>query len=463
MTLARTLLLAAACVPAACGGEGPREPIRRVILVTCDTLRPDRLGAYGYGRPTSPNVDALAADATLFERAYSAAPLTGPSMSSLFTGKMPDEIGISRGNFAVLSPEAVTLPEILSEAGIDTAAVVSNTVLGRPPPRFGDAGISQGFAAFDDVMREKEANRDFYERTGEPTTDAAIAMLTRQLARPEPRSFLWVHYQDPHGPYTPPPERVAQFLRPPSPDEPEIPIGKTNKTLGQIPAYQVLAGERHPGPYRDRYDAEIATFDAAFGRLLAWLREHGLYEDSLIVFTADHGESLGEHGYWFGHGSNLYREELAVPLIVRFPGGRRGERRPDRACHLDLWPTILEAYGLPARANRGTSLFAASLPSDRLLPHSLGRPGEKGRWTAVTSDRFRLILEEGTNPRLFDLRADPTEAKDLASEQAEVVQELLAGCRTHFGPRAIPVPELFDPNREKALKGLGYTDGTEEH
>jgi arylsulfatase len=449
----------------ACGKGGDPPAVRRVILVSCDTLRADRLGAYGCERPTSPHVDELARDAVLYESAWSCAPLTAPAMSSLLAGKIPEEIGMAGGNHVAMPPQIVTLPEVLSAAGIETAAVVSIAVLRRPPASLGDAGVSQGFRSFDDEMTEREGNREFLQRSGEKTTDAAIAWLARDPDRARKPFFLWVHYQDPHGPYTPREPWASELARAAGATdagEPEPPIGTTNEGKGQIPASQVIDGQRRPGFYRDRYDGEVRTFDEAFGRLVRWLKEHDLYEGSLLVFTADHGESLGEHDYWFCHAENLYREELAVPLIVRWPGGPRGERRDSIASHLDVWPTVLEALGLPPRPSRGTSLLASGPPAERLLPHSLGREGDRGRWSAATGPRYRIVLEDGAAPRLYDRLADPAETADLAAVQQDRARDLETACRALFAGAQSPGADPVGLRNEETLRALGYTEGAKE-
>src|SRR6185436_46435 len=207
-------------------------------------------------------------------------------------------------------------------------------------------------------------SRDVYERLAPATTDAALGWLEERKAAGEDRFFLWVHYQDPHGPYRPPAELEARFERAAT-DEAELAAGTTQRGLGQIPAYQVHDSERRPEPYRARYDAEIAYFDEHLGRLLDWLRASDWLIDALVVFTADHGESLGEHGYWFCHGENLHREVVRVPLVVRFPEGSahvRGEpgsRIASPSGHMDLWPTIVAAFGASPGECRGLSLFGA--------------------------------------------------------------------------------------------------------
>ena len=461
------LLLAAALAAGACGPRAPAGPARRVILITCDTLRPDHLTVYGYPRPTSPHLAEFAADAVVFESAWSTAPMTCPAIGSALTGWMPDEIGMTSGNRSLLPAEVETLPEILERRGILTAAVVSNWVLRKPPPEQAGAGFPQGFASFDDAIREKEENRDFFERNGEDTTDAAIAWLSARTARRSTPFFLWVHYQDPHGPYTPPEPWASRFASTPPAGEPELPIGESQSGLGQIPAYQVVDGERRPSAYRDRYDAEIRAFDEAFGRLLAWLRDNGMLEDSLIVFAADHGESLGEHGYWFCHGENTHADEVRIPLIVRGPRGPRGVRREEIAGLLDVVPTVLEAFGLPPVAGRGTSLLGAQLPPDRAIPQVHVRAGDPNRWSAVTERDRRAVVRGDGPPALYDALRDPGEEHDLSASEPERVRELLergAAFRAAVpGPRierALVRGDVANGARgAEGLKKLGYTDG----
>jgi arylsulfatase A-like enzyme len=280
-----------------------------------------------------------------------------------------------------------------------------------------------------------------------------------------------VHYQDPHGPYTPP----VSFARPFEPTHAsasELPLGRTNKGKGQVPAYQVVGGERDPVSYRARYAGEIRYFDRSLGELFAWLEANDWYEDALIVFTADHGESLGEHDYWFCHGENVYRETMRVPLVIRFPKGvaspeapRTGDFRrvSTLVSHLDLWPTLLEALGLEAPANRGSSLFARALPADRVAVQTLASANEAALWSAISDGRRRLIVEGKLPPRLFDARTDLEEAHDLANAEPDRVRELAARLREFLNGSpggVIPgTPMHVDPANEAALKRLGYTEG----
>ncbi|MSR61527.1 MAG: hypothetical protein EXS08_03640 [Planctomycetes bacterium] len=437
-------------LPGALGGCGPSAPPRAVVLVTCDTLRADRLGCYGYERETSPNLDALAREALVFEAAWSTAPLTGPALSALLTGRMPEELGLS-DNRNVLSGAATTLAERLSAAGIDTAAVVSNWVL-RKRADLPEAGVQQGFAAFDDRMTAREPARpDLKERLAPDTTDAALAWLDAHDARRP--FFLWVHYQDPHGPYTPPADCLAALARAPT-DEPELAVGPDEKGRGALPKYQVVDAERRPEVYRARYDAEIRFFDREFGRLLEGLRARGVLDSALLVFTADHGESLGERGYYFSHGQHLHRELVQVPLVVRAPGGVRAPgRMAAPASHLDLFPTTLAFFGLDSGPTRGRDLLAGALPAERVVPQFL-----RGAWSASGAHE-RVLLEDGAL-RLYDLARDPHEEHDLAAEQPARAQELAAAHRSFAAtPAFAPIPAAqpaHDAQAENELDALGY-------
>jgi arylsulfatase A-like enzyme len=465
--------LALAIVAASCSKPEAHGPARRVILITCDTLRPDRLGTYGCALPTSPNVDAFARDNVVFDLAYSTAPWTVPALCALHTGKLPDELGVPGGNRFPLPSQAVTIAELARDGGYATAAVVSNWVVRRPDPGRGDVGLPQGFETYDDEMTVKETNRDLYERVAPDTAVAAVRWLDAAKESGRDRFFLWVHFQDPHGPYRPPADVAKRFERPMT-SEPNLAIGETNKGKGQLPRYQVEDGETRPEAYRIRYDGEIAYFDASFGRLIDEIRKLGWLDDSLLVFTADHGESLGEHGYWFCHGENLYDEEVRVPLAIHFPRGskhvagsasERGERVKDLVGHLDLWPTILEALGVEGGENRGTSLFRETLPQDRVSVQTFGRAGFPNRWEAVGDGRFRLLMSVGADPQLFDHANDPKELTNLASKDPARVAALWKRKQEYVeSHKSAPLHELDvknDDRTKRGLKGLGYTEGDE--
>ena len=455
----RSMLMFLVCIfPLACS-EPDIDPVRAVILISCDTLRADRLGVYGYERDVSPHLDAFAKDAVVFERAYSTAPHTNPALSSLFTSRLPDEIGVAGGNRSLMPASIDTLAELLADAGIESAAIVSNWALRRPDARHGDVGIAQGFAHYDDRMGSTSSLREgHFERLADATADAAIAWLARRNREGE-RFFLWVHFQDPHGPYTPPEAYRGRYQ---SPDRPGLlpPLGTTQQGHGQIPHYQILAGERRPDFYRDRYDEEIRFFDDQVGRLLNAIDTGGYADDSLLIFTADHGESLGEHNYWFTHEANLYDEEVRVPLIVRYPKGLPKPSGAELASHLDVLPSVLDAFGLPMHPARGRSLVTRSLPKDRIVPHSLHPQDSPLRWFAITDNRYRLVIPR-SGPQLYDLREDPGELRDLAADEPERIEAMIKRYQQFVArvPAPAPVENIevkLDPASRRALEALGY-------
>jgi arylsulfatase len=472
----------------------PEGPAKRVILITCDTLRADHLGVYGYQRPTSPALDAFAAECVVFDDCSATSSITGPSLSAIMTGLYPDELGTFLNHFQ-MPPEAVTIAELAREAGYRTAGVVSNPVL-KHYPALGEIGVRQGFQHWDDEMNVAEENRPHLkERLAPDTAAAAIRWLERQRATGDDGFFLWVHFQDPHGPYTPP-EEFASLFETHYETDVRIPIGKTRFGRGQIPKYQALGGEQapvlHPAVYRDRYDAEIRFFDTAFGELVGWLREADWLDESLVVMTADHGEALGENGYWFSHGENVYRGVIHVPLLVRYPKGAArpsGNRVATCVNHLDLWPTFQEALGLEPLANRGTSLLTETVPTGRTFlsmvrpPNGvLGAdvPDDPRRWEAVSSCTHRMLYPPGrsTKPQLYDIAADPTEQNNLIDSRPGPAVGLLQSykeCRATFRAPMTPVLVDFksqaiqaqigeDAAREalKALQGTGYVEGDED-
>lgn len=469
---ARALALAFLAAAAACGGPPP--PVERVVLITCDTLRSDRLGVYGYPQPTSPHVDRLGAEGVVFDSAWASAPWTRPALSSLMTGRYAEEVGCAPSNLRRMPAEVETLAERVRAAGIATAAVVSNGLIARPPATAGDVDLAQGFETYDDTMTSRERNRDMPERLAPQTTDAALAWLARHGASGGGRLFLWVHYQDPHGPYTPPPELARAFETPLGENEVErlLPIGTTMRGRGQIPLYQRLdvapgVPEQRARVYRDRYDAEIAGFDRELGRLLDALRADPSWDATLVIFSADHGESLGEHDHWFCHGENVQREAVQVPLIVRYPAGwrgppARGGRVAQVVGHIDVWPTVLGAFGLDAGKSRGLALLGERLPDGRVLAQSfLPQDATRRQW-AATDGRWRLVWGESSPPRLFDLASDPGETRDLAAQHPAELERLRAryqAAQKLFADRAPEGSEVeLDPASLRALQKLGYVE-----
>jgi arylsulfatase A-like enzyme len=336
LLIALTALVPAGCTPT------PRPP--NVLLVTVDTLRPDHLGAYGFPGESSPHVDALAGRSVVFERAIAASSRTAPSHASLFTSRWIRDHSIGYRNGSTRLGDEPTLAMLLSEAGYDTAAFVGNTMLRRR------VGLDRGFRIYDDALPDGEPNRPVFERIAEKTTPLATEWLNRSRSRP---FFLWVQYNDPHGPYTPPAGYAEPFAAEGSPSEEPLPALDVQRGLHGIPAYQVFGEERRPGQYRARYAGEIRYFDAWLGRLLEAAEGTGGGREMIVVITADHGESQGEDGFYFSHGYATTPNLVHVPLLLHAPDLPAGRVRT-LVHHVDVLPTLLELLGLPRCGCRAT-------------------------------------------------------------------------------------------------------------
>lgn len=321
-------------------GATRREVTERVVLVTIDTLRADRLGCYGAEGAHTPNVDTLAASGVRFETAISRVPLTLPAHASLMTALDPPQHGVRHNSIHRLADDLPTLAESLRGSGFATAAFVGALVLDR---RF---GLARGFDVYDDdVGRMSSPTVGYAERIASEVVDAALGWLDSA----PPRFFLWVHFYDPHLLYAPPPGFAAAFAS-------------------------------------DRYAGEIAFVDHELGRLLAGIEARFGPAGRLVVVTSDHGESLGEHGERT-HAYGVYDATQRVPLILSGAGWPKGQVVETPVRLVDVAPTLLAAVGArPPARGRGSG------------PRPAGRrkrapPGSAARLPRDTGDPARLWLE----------------------------------------------------------------------
>jgi arylsulfatase len=460
------LLLAACGAAVACVPAAPRPSI---VLITIDTLRADRLGCYGYDRPTSPRIDRLAAGGILFENARTTLPRTTQSIASILTGRYPKGHG-ARGLFAVLPEGNTTLAEILRADGYRTAAFASNMFL-RP-----GRGFEQGF----DVYANPEVR---WEGNSAPAVTAAALAWLDGVPRGVPY-FLWVHYLDPHWTYRPPAGYARAFAPPTArPFTLYEDLEARRITKGQVIFDHRLAPDA-VAHVRGLYDGEIAATDAALAPLLDRL-ERG--DPVLVVLTSDHGESLGEHGYHFAHGEYLYEPGLRIPLVValagRVPGGTRSAAN---VLNIDVAPTLLglagvrgmqavdgrplliaERAGAPVRPAPGRDLVFAE--SDFQLIHPENRRyhvrGPAGRWTAVSDGRYKMIHIPRRGGEIFetyDLQADPGETRNLEPDgldpraRARLLRALRGFADYDAGAGATAPPAVIDAEERERLRSLGY-------
>jgi len=417
-------LVAAVAVLGAWWWLGLTRPVQRwncggcnVLLVTIDTLRRDRVGAFGGPAGLTPTLDRLASEGLRFTRAYTSAPLTLPAHASLLTAVSPPRHGVRANGLFRLGPSLPTLATVLQQAGYRTGAFVGAFVLDA---RF---GLDRGFDLYDDRYGEKHAGDDTEgaERRGEDVVKPAAAWISHPQSNPP--WFAWVHLYDPHEPY------------------------------------------RAPEPYASQhaaYDAEVAYADAMVGRLLADIGPAAL-EQTLVVVAADHGESLGEHGER-SHGVFAYDVTMRVPLIV-WAGRRLGGHSWDELTRLiDVTPTILDLVGVAAPSGlEGRSLVAAMASSDTAAPPAYFEAMDANitrNWaplTGVVSGHDKLI--DLPIAELYDVDADPHESSNLFSAQgarASALQSLLRTASAFARDGASNERTALSADARQRLQSLGY-------
>ena len=412
--------------------QAPAKPALNVVLITIDTLRADHVGCYGYKQIKTPNIDGLAADGTRFDRAFAVVPVTLPSHTSMLTGTYPMLSGMHDFSGNKLSPLQPTLASVLKQAGYQTGAVIASAVLDS---RF---GLNQGFDFYYDhfdFSRLDEANLDEMERPGNVVADVALGWLAKNSQK---KFFLWMHLYDPHFPYRPPEPYSREYAAQP-------------------------------------YDGEIAFADEQVGRLLRFLKEKGIYRNTVIVLCGDHGESLGEHGEKT-HGFFIYNTTMHVPLIIRLPDNRLPEKTAARTVAdpvslVDLMPTVLGAVGLEIPSQvQGRSLLPqlrdkpdhdGQAERDRVLYGETYLPRLHFNWSELRgSENTKYHFIDAPRPELYDLAKDPGEVHNLFPEKKAVSEEMrakLAGMiRDYSAGKELAEKTGLDPSLMERLKALGY-------
>lgn len=431
--IARKKALVGAAIFAAAGFAGwiflrtmsPRaDASRHLLIITLDTTRADYIGCYGYrpgGESPTPNIDALAADGGFVSNAFCSAPITLPSHTTFFTGLEPPAHGVRDNSGFVLPPRSArrfaTLAEILSDAGFTTAAFVSSQ------PVAAATGLSAGFATYDDVGATGQGGQiTFNERSAEATTDRALAWIAKETPS---RSFVWIHYFDPHHPH------VAH-------DGAAGKIAATAKSL---------------------YAGEIAFMDQHLGRVIEAYKKAGLYDQTTIIVVGDHGEGLGDHDEE-SHGYLLFDATVRVPLIVK---PEKGAERVlcDMAAGVDVFPTALERTtekipaGLPGRsvfatAEKRSTAFAETIYPWRQYDWAMVRAWRDGSWK---------MIHWGPKRSLFDLGADPGEKNDLITRHADRADAMERAMRAYLAEFGEPLAGDTRTRVSSAIDALSYTGG----
>jgi arylsulfatase A-like enzyme/Tfp pilus assembly protein PilF len=404
------LLLLAGCTRAperAAPGPAPagRVPI---FIISIDTLRSDRLPAYGYTKGSTPALDRFRSDAVLFRYAFSHCPQTLPAHASLFTGTLPPEHGV-RDNIGYAVKSADTLPAALRANGYATGAAVSSYVLRR------STGIAAGFDFFDDDLQyEQQLIKTSAERDGDRSREALQRWIESTSNQP---LFGFLHLYEPHAPYTPPP-----------------PFDK----------------------HADSYDGEVSRADEITGRFLDFLRQRGLYDPALIIVLSDHGEGLGDHGEQ-EHGLFVYRESIQVPLLIKLPHSAQRGSTVDAPVGLsDVMPTILARLGLPSPSTvSGLDLLGpAAVPPSRKIYAESYFPRLHFGWhelKTLVDHRFHFI--DAPKRELYAYRQDPAEATNILDANR---REAFAWARELEAFGSFAPPSAVDPEDQRKLAALGY-------
>lgn len=465
-----TLALALALAIAGCSEDDPPPP-RVVLLVVQDTLGAAHVSHLGYPRETTPNLDRLAAEGVAFSQAVTPATYTLASIPRLLTGRLPSRHGVVRYSRRLAEAEH-TLAERLREAGYRTVALCCQP---NGSSRYGD---DQGFDEFHELFRGYgPEGTQHVVRDGEALhfpwpveVPPQVEKCLDGLGRGE-RLFLYLHFLQPHSPYDPPSAYKRHYL-----DE----LCRQPFREGDRERIRRFLKKHGPKPWAVAhltrlYDANALWCDESLGRVLELLRERGLFENALILSTADHGEQFYEHGY-NGHGHSVFEEELRVPLVIKLPGreGPRGEVRSELVSTIDVLPTIVDYLGLPAgtaeldglslvdllRGRKGEAGWAdreiVCRAGEEFAQFALRRPGEKLLFRFENEDP---PSSDALGVR-YDLVADPREQHPLKGEafpdeeaaRARLLAQIRAG-----GTSAAVAPALSGVE-SRMLEGLGYTD-----
>lgn len=419
--------------------SAPDRP--NIILVTLDTTRADHLSCYGHIRKTTPNLDKLAEGSLLYTNAIAPSSWTLPSHASLFTGKftsshgarydpdgpffLSDALGdnplYKRFRVRGLAQNEEPLAAILKKNGYQTAAVVAGPWLKKV------FGLAKGFDYYDDSKITR-----LNGKTADRVTDSALNWLKESHKN---KFFLFLNYFDPHEPYMPPRKFLEKMM--------------PNTLFSSMPRLQAD---------KIRYDAEILFMDHHFERLIQYLKNMGIYDNTWIIVTADHGELLGEHGK-FRHGFYLYQEEIHIPLILKYPAGEVSPGRTDVMVQLnDVFAMILDRLQIPLPENT-----QASLPNNITHPilaetYPLNFPS--GHWRTIIKGNLKYLWNSKGRDKLFDLSNPRGEDINLIKKHPQKARDMLAQMNSYLAKLPMPGPpapvQKLDKQTSEALKSLGY-------
>lgn len=426
-----------------------------IILVSIDTLRADHLGCYGYIRNTSPNIDKFSKDSVLFERCVSSAPSTMPSFATLFTSLIPSHHGAYFTKTQYLSKKITTIAEILKKEGYKTASFNEG---GQISSRF---GFNQGFDLYDDNTNGLKPDKLKFERI----VKKAIEWLKKNH---EKKYFMFLHTYETHHPYTPDRKILKKFEKK---YDGKLPIDISVELINRINKGKInmrveknkIDINKEDGQHIiNAYDSEIRSMDESFGKLIAFLKKNNLYNNTIIIFHSDHGEEFGEHGVWATHSYSLYNELLHVPLIIKFKKSKFSTKRIKELVGLiDVPVTLLGILKI-----RKPELFEGEDFMGMVLGFKKRREkllmAQRDSAKEITSGENWTIMDRTWklyNGKLFDLKNDPLEQKDVSTSFMDkkilLRGKALSVLKKYF--KIEPVEKrTIDKDLKKKLKSLGY-------
>ncbi len=434
-----------------------------VVVLTADAFRGDMLGANGNPEIQTPNLDRLAAQSVNFTRAYTSITTTAPSFASLFTSLYPSEHGIY-SNTGKISENVSTLPEYLLKKGWHTAAIVNLPWLNPEV-----SNIAQGIEQMEKCEHIRKADR---------TNRWVLDFLDSRRGKSDRPFFLWVHYIDNHTPYHAPGKFQRMYY--PKNKDPKAPGPGTLQA-----AWKVFPLHHRDNPFFEKwlagitdaqyvvaaYKGSVSWLDEQIGRVIDRLKQNQQWEKTLLVFTSDHGESLGEHGLWFLHGG-LFEATTKIPLIIRMPGEHEGKTINRVVQQVDIMPTIMARCGLPApKQVRGTDLWDVidkeSLAGGiALLEHAgfylKGIVTQEYKYIQHRTNRkiYPSYPMQRGREELYDLTNDPNEEQDLIKKRPDLAKELRIVLKEVESGNRIDLKAKkadIDGQTEEMLRSLGYT------
>jgi arylsulfatase A-like enzyme len=443
-----------------CGSLPRGKP--NVLIVLIDTLRADRLGAYGNRDGLTPFLDSLAARGTVFRRAYAPTSWTNPSVASLLTSRYQSQHGVI--TFAsVLADDETTLPEVLRSAGYTTGGFTANGLINA------HFGYAQGYDEYRaHLVKNVGPQYAWLSPRAEVVSADARAWLDGLPAAGQPPKpvLLYVHYMEVHSPYAPPPELLARVRgdRPP----PNVDLVNQNVYfghLGQMSAEQVA-------DIVDVYDAQVLAMDAALRTLFADLERRGFLANALVVITADHGEEFKEHGL-MGHEKTLFEEVIHVPLVVLAPGQTQAAVVDDVVSLVDVAPTVLDVVGVPIPPSFAGASRVGALGGDdaRAAPAATGayaeliKPAGARRFTpherALVVGERKLIVGVNGEREFYRLDVDPGEhdPDGIPAAERSALETRLSAIRDRAALTRTPSEtRQIDPETRERMRALGYAE-----